>query len=353
MIPGDVGYQPQNAAEVAAQKLAAQRAQQGLTADQAGFSRDQSAMDTAQSRDAYTGLLTSLRNNNFLSNGASSSTSGGGAWTPAWGGSSGGSSGAPTAPPPVSSPGSVGAVRSPAPVGAVQSPRPVGGGASFVPVASIAPVDTTAAQSAAFARAKDQVGQTSAGALAGLRSSLASHGMLGSGSESRGTAAVVNAGQGQLGDVSRQQAIDSAANAQRTAEFNATGGITQRGQDIASADTQRGQDVTQRGQDVTSADTQRGQDVTQRGQDVGLAEALRAQDVAQRGQDVSAATDTRGQDITLADTQRGQDVTARGQTIDAATAAANRAATLQQSQLDAILGLYKSYGAAKPAGQVY
>lgn len=113
-----------------------------------------------------------------------------------------------------------------------------GGGVGRAP-AGVAPVDTTAANAAIFARAKDQVGQTAQGALTGLRSALAGRGLLGSGAESRGTQNVVTAGLGELGDVSREQAIKGADVAQRTAETNYAGGLTQRGQDI----TMRGQDL--------------------------------------------------------------------------------------------------------------
>lgn len=99
-------------------------------------------------------------------------------------------------------------------------------------VAEVGPIDTSAAQSAAFGRAKDQVGQESAGALAGLRSSLGGRGMLGSGAESRGTSRVVQSGQQQLGEVSRQQAIEKAGLAERQAESNRGAAVTQRGQTI-------------------------------------------------------------------------------------------------------------------------
>lgn len=110
------------------------------------------------------------------------------------------------------------------------SPYGMGGGVPAVP--NVPPVDTSAAQSAAFGRAKDQVGQETSGALAGLRSSLGGRGMLGSGAESRGTMGVVNRGQAQLGDVSREQAIQQAGLTERQGALNYTGGITQRGQTI-------------------------------------------------------------------------------------------------------------------------
>jgi hypothetical protein len=133
-------------------------------------------------------------------------------------------------------------------------------GAAGIP--NITPVDTSAAQQSAFARAKDQVGQETSGALTGLRSALGGRGMLGSGSEARGTALVANRGQGELGQVSRDQAMESAKLAQQTAETNYQGGITQRGQSLESqqaANALAGEmartgyqgQITQRGQDIS------------------------------------------------------------------------------------------------------
>lgn len=127
------------------------------------------------------------------------------------------------------------------------SPAPVwsgwaggGGGAGWAsggpPVPSVPPVadvDTSAAQAAAFARAKDRVGQLGAGALAGLRSSLGGRGLLGSGAEVRGAVDVVNRGQGELGDVVREQAIEQAALAERTAQANRQAALEQRRQNLA------------------------------------------------------------------------------------------------------------------------
>lgn len=85
--------------------------------------------------------------------------------------------------------------------------------------------------------------------------------MLGSGAESRGTMNVINASQGQLGDVSRQQAETKAATALDTAKTNQGAAVTTRGQDISAttaANSLAGENarasftggVTQRGQDL-------------------------------------------------------------------------------------------------------
>jgi hypothetical protein len=129
-------------------------------------------------------------------------------------------------------------------------------------VAHINPVDLSAANSAAFGRAKDQVGQETSGTLTGLRSALASRGMLGSGAESRGTVSAITKGQGQLGEVSRQQAENEANQNLDIAKTNYSGDLSQ-----------RGQDVSMRGQNMDFSSTHRGQDITQRGQDIQQQEA--------------------------------------------------------------------------------
>jgi hypothetical protein len=142
---------------------------------------------------------------------------------------------------------------------------PDGGGGTFAGpgrVEHINPIDMSKANSAAFGRAKDQVGQETSGALTGLRSALASRGMLGSGAESRGTVSAITKGQGQLGEVSRQQAENEANQNLDIAKTNYSGDISQ-----------RGQDVTTRGQDMDYRSTHRGQDITQRGQDIQQQEA--------------------------------------------------------------------------------
>jgi hypothetical protein len=110
--------------------------------------------------------------------------------------------------------------------------QPIQPSAPTANIPHIQPVDLLPAQRAAFARAKDQVGEAGQGALAGLRSSLAGRGMLGSGGEFRGTANVANKGLGELGDVSREQAINEVGVRTDEAKTNYGGDLTQRGQDI-------------------------------------------------------------------------------------------------------------------------
>ncbi len=147
------------------------------------------------------------------------------------------------------------------------TPGGMAGGGSGSPASSgsgyahLAPVDTSAAEAASFAKAKDQVGSEATGSLTGLRSALASRNMLGGGLEERGTVAAGTAAEGQLGDVTRQQAVTRADLAQKNAETNFTGDIAQRGQDFQKEEagntlaadlaktTYQGQ-ITQRQQDI-------------------------------------------------------------------------------------------------------
>jgi len=161
---------------------------------------------------------------------------------------------------------------------------PGGGGGGGVPAvaapSTITMPDTTNAQANIFARAKDQVGQETAGSLASLRSALAGRGMLGGGAEVRGTQNILTAGQGQLGETTRDQAV---AEANRLNDFAKTG--------YEGAIAQRGQDITARGQDVD------------------------AQTVARNLAFQAAKTNYEGQIA-----QRGQNITAQGQRNPSITA---------------------------------
>lgn len=123
-----------------------------------------------------------------------------------------------------------------------------------------------AAQAAVFGRAKGRAGQIASSALSGLRSALASRGVLGSGMETQGTVDAAMQGANILADTNREEAIQESQRGERAREFQTQAQLQQRGQNI----TQRGQDMGQilgvRGQDIT----QRGQDFTGRGQDISL-----------------------------------------------------------------------------------
>jgi len=118
----------------------------------------------------------------------------------------------------------------------------VGGGDLPPEIGRIELPDTSAAQANIFARAKDRVGLQTAGSLASLRSALAGRGMLGGGAEVQGTQNILTAGQGQLGDTTREQAIQEGNRLTDFAKAGYEGAIQQRGQDIAA----RGQDISAR-----------------------------------------------------------------------------------------------------------
>jgi hypothetical protein len=144
-----------------------------------------------------------------------------------------------------------------------QFPGAPGSGGGMLPQERLRLTDTTAADAARFGRAKDQVGDITRSSLTGLRSALASRGQLGGGGESHGTAAIFTKGQGDLGNMVREQAIQGSERDAERAGLEFTGGISQRGQDLsaqqaANALAQRMQevayqgDITQRGQDLSS-----------------------------------------------------------------------------------------------------
>lgn len=149
-----------------------------------------------------------------------------------------------------------------------------GGAATGASHPQLAPVDTSAAEAATFARAKDQVGQTASGALTGLRAALGGRGMLGSGLEERGTAAAATSAAGELGDVSRQAAVTKAGLDNQNATTNFQGAITERGQDFAKEEaanslagdlaktTYQGQ-IQQRGQDIQALNAAKALEIEQ------------------------------------------------------------------------------------------
>jgi hypothetical protein len=106
-------------------------------------------------------------------------------------------------------------------------------GVSGGSVGDIGPIDNTQANAAAFSRAKDTVGKTSRASIDALRGELGATGMLGGGAEAAGVRDAVLSGQGQLDDVTRQQAITGSDQALDIAKTNQASQLTQRGQDVS------------------------------------------------------------------------------------------------------------------------
>lgn len=130
------------------------------------------------------------------------------------------------------------------------------GSAPTVPTVPTVAPGLSAAQSLQFARAKDQIGAGISGSVAGLRSELGASGMLGSGAQSRGTAAIINAGQGQLANESTSEATTAADQENTNNLANASAGVTQRGQTITAADAAAQNATAQRGQDLSLLEQQ-------------------------------------------------------------------------------------------------
>lgn len=151
--------------------------------------------------------------------------------------------------------------------GGTSSGSASGGSSSGSPtVPQIQAPDTTAANAAIFAKAKDQVGLQARSALQGLEGEMAGRGTVGSGVEGRGMTSLIASGQGQLGDVTRQNAVTDAGNAEANATTGFNGAVTQRGQDLSSALGGLNADVTQRGQDLNAEAAAANNLTTQRGQ---------------------------------------------------------------------------------------
>lgn len=149
----------------------------------------------------------------------------------------------------------------------LQVPGGVPGGgvpSGYMPQSRLAVPDMTAADDAQFNRVKDKVGQSTKGAITGLRSALASRGQLGGGGEFKGTESIIGRGLGEIGDLGREQIIQGSQRNAETAALDYTGGITQRGQDMSAqqaadalaarlAETQYQGNITQRGQDLAAS----------------------------------------------------------------------------------------------------
>lgn len=112
----------------------------------------------------------------------------------------------------------------------------VGAGGGYA--APIQVPDQSQAIASKFAAAKDTVGQSARAALDSLRGELGATGQLGGGAEATGVQNVINAGQAQLGDVTRGSAEEQAKLGTDVAEKNAELGVTERGQDVQAQEAQ-------------------------------------------------------------------------------------------------------------------
>lgn len=96
------------------------------------------------------------------------------------------------------------------------------------------------ARSAAFARAKDQAGQTGRAAVNALQSVAGGRGLVGSGYAANNASGIINQGQQQVGDVTRGQAESDVQNARQRASEQYQGALTRRGQNMGFASSLMG-----------------------------------------------------------------------------------------------------------------
>ena len=155
------------------------------------------------------------------------------------------------------------------------SDKPVTPAPQAAQVSDMPVPDTTAANAAAFAQAKDSVGEQMRGALTGLSGAMAGRGLAGSGFEGAGQSQVIQQGQGQLGDVSRQQAVTNADLAQKTAEENQAADVTQRGQTIGENEAAQNSLVSQRGQTMQARQAAADLALKRQQAEMGMFEAMR------------------------------------------------------------------------------
>lgn len=90
-----------------------------------------------------------------------------------------------------------------------------------------------AARSAAFARAKEQAGQTALSSLTALHDVMDNSGRMGSSQEAQGEAAVVGGARGDVNDFTREQLINDLNRSSAISDRNYAGDLTRRGQNLS------------------------------------------------------------------------------------------------------------------------
>lgn len=111
----------------------------------------------------------------------------------------------------------------------------VGGGAvgGTAPRAVLDTGAIAAGDAASYGRAKDQVGASTQGLMKSLQNQFAGRGLRGSSLESRAVGSGLESAQGELADVSREQAIRGGERATDLVKTQYSGDVTMRGQDLA------------------------------------------------------------------------------------------------------------------------
>lgn len=117
----------------------------------------------------------------------------------------------------------------------------LGGGAGISGggnVGNIAPIDMTASNAATFANAKDQAGQEARASLSSLQGILGETGQMGGGASTQAARDVTENALGQLGAVTRQNAVTNAGQNLDVAKTNQATQLAERGQNIAAQEAQ-------------------------------------------------------------------------------------------------------------------
>jgi len=92
--------------------------------------------------------------------------------------------------------------------------------------------EADAARAAAFARAKDQAGQTARASLDALMNVVGERGVVGGGYEGSAASSVINNSAGALDDFTREQLIQDLGHQEHVNDLKYQGDISQRGQDL-------------------------------------------------------------------------------------------------------------------------
>lgn len=158
--------------------------------------------------------------------------------------------------------------------------------------ATIAPVDFTAANSAAFATAKDQAAKTADASMTGLTAALQARGMGGAGYEAGEIGKTLSREANTIGEAGRAEAMHEADLKAEASKANLAAEVTQRGQDIGARESKASRDLAAREAAYGGRITERGQDIGA-GEDAARLEAERNDaiykgQIAMRDQDIHA-----------------------------------------------------------------
>lgn len=200
--------------EHARQTMDAQHAGQTVTADQNQFGRGEQSKDFSQNMDQFGQFFNQYFPKADAAESTSSSAGGGG--------------------------------------GAVDGLKTAAGGSGSPATPWVPTMPAPASSSGlAFARAKDQVGNSMLGLTNALRNQFSSRGITGSGVEGRALTQGLLGGNEQLANVATQNAITDTDTLNKQNARQYEGSITQRGQDMSDIASARNADVARRGQDLS------------------------------------------------------------------------------------------------------